>query len=838
MRQIGQWLFRLLYSMAWLSFRPINAYIRYRAAPAPLVGEMALDPARPVVYVLATRDWTDLFVLERICRDMGLPSPSRTGRHVPDIDRTGVLYMPVLLEERRKASSLSTLIETAAGMPEFDAQVIPVSIFWGRDPGSETSWFRLLFSDSVQAGRLRKLLIMFANGRNVLANFGRPIAFREYFDAAPTPALGQRKLTRALHFHFLRARTAALGPSLLPRRVVIDDLLQRPGVLSAIDDATRNGKLTRSAAMTRARRYANEIAADYSTITLRILDKVLGGIVFKRVFRAIETQGLSRVRDWAQDHEIIYMPCHRSHADYLLVSYTLYHAGLVPPHIAAGVNLNFWPAGAILRRAGAFYMRRSFSGDRIYSSVFRAYVDALIRRGYPIEFFPEGGRSRTGRLLPPKTGLLSMVVEASLRQRARKVAVVPVYIGYDRVWEVGSYAKELRGATKRKESAEGLLKAGTILSRQYGKAYINFGEPFRLQDAADAALPGWREIMTPDGSEKPVGFNKFVQQLGLENARRINAGAVANANGLAAVALLAAPQRAVSRDEFIEQIGHLIWLIKGVPVGPDQLVPETSPTAVLEWAVPIAGIAQVKHRWGDIYGVTGKAAVAMTYNRNNIQHLLAMPGLIANLFRTRGAMPEDSVLSSVQALYPFLRNEFFLPWPVDGIDAITRQTIAVLVQLGLLSRDPEDATWLVRPSVAQPAFSTLSMLGRVMGETLERYCITTLLLATEAKRELPVSRAAIEEHSRLLAERMALLTGRDAPEFFDSTLFRGYLTTLISVGLLTSEGDEGLRISPDIHATAERALEFLSDDARQTLAQLLSRRRPETAGSAASAETV
>lgn len=91
MRQIGQWLFRLLYSMAWLSFRPINAYIRYRAAPAPLVGEMALDPARPVVYVLATRDWTDLFVLERICRDMGLPSPSRTGRHVPDIDRKSVV---------------------------------------------------------------------------------------------------------------------------------------------------------------------------------------------------------------------------------------------------------------------------------------------------------------------------------------------------------------------------------------------------------------------------------------------------------------------------------------------------------------------------------------------------------------------------------------------------------------------------------------------------------------------------------------------------------------------------------------------------------------------------
>jgi glycerol-3-phosphate O-acyltransferase len=776
---------------------------------------------KPVCYVLRQYSWTDRFLLERVFKAHKLPPLRATPGKLPDSERAACLYLPVLNGERGGSRGHQTMAALVAQAAEGDypLQIVPVSVFWGRNPGSETSFFKLLLGDGVGGGAFRKLMVIIAQRRNVLIHVAQPLSFNTFVTRKQDPEAAAAVMARLLSFYFSRRATASLGPQLLSRQQIVNVVLRRQNVRDVIAQTLESSDEKEVVLRKKARKMAEEITANYDDRVIRALELLLKG-VFSKIFGGLNIHHVARLRETANSRQLIYMPSHRSHFDYLLISYTLYTQGLVAPHIAAGVNLNFWPVGGLLRRAGAFYIRRSFTGQPLYTAVFKSYLDVILSRGYPVEFFPEGGRSRTGRLLPPKKGMLKMTVESFLQQPGRSVAMVPIYICYDKLVESASYVKELGGAAKQSESAGGLLKARKIFKSSYGSPHVAFGDPLSLDECFSLIEPNWRKLAQQGERSFVPAVIDYIAQ---ENMERINAAAVVNPIGLVSMILLSSPQRAMAEDELLVQIDYFVALLKRRPYSPDVTLPKGSATDIFEQAARTAGLSRIDHPWGPIITATGKEAVMLTYYRNSVMHVLALPSLIARFFRHVKRVNEAELIEGCVLLYPFVKQELFLRVPLaDCAQAVTEQ-IENLLALKLLHRDPDDSTMLCRADVGTEAYAVMTGLGRILRETFERYTITSLLLVQDISQTAAL-RKDVEQRTIEMAQRLAILSGREAPEYFDKNLFRVYMDTLIQQGLLDIESrDEGefLRVNKRLEALSRRWVALLGPDVQQSMQQLI-----------------
>lgn len=300
-------------------------------------------------------------------------------------------------------------------------KIVPVSLFWGHQPDQEKSWVKLILSDNWSAtSRIKKFLALLFHPNHILVQFGQPVILADYVADAERERQ-VRRLMRILRVHFTHQKQAILGPDLSHRRTLINSIMESESVRTAIAREANTGKTAIVAIEKKALAYANEIVSDQSYRVIRFFHVLLSWL-WNKLYDGIEVHHIEQVKTLAQAHEIVYIPCHRSHIDYLLLSYVLYHNGLTPPHIAAGRNLNLPIAGSLLRRAGAFFMRRSFQGDSLYKAVFDEYLHLMFVRGYSVEYFIEGGRSRTGRTLVPRTGMLSMTMKSFQRDSSRPMA--------------------------------------------------------------------------------------------------------------------------------------------------------------------------------------------------------------------------------------------------------------------------------------------------------------------------------------------------------------------------------------------------------------------------------
>ena len=543
---------------------------------------------RPVCYVLEDYGLSNALILDRACREAGLPSPLRPlpgdplGRkraYVALSRRSAgsALSLPTGKAQPAKthSESLARLIEAHRTDPALDVQLVPVSIFVGRAPDKNSGWFSVLFSENwTLVGRFRRLLAILLNGRDTLVQFAQPIALRGVIAEGLPPERTVRKLSRVLRTHFHRIREAVIGPDLSTRRLLVDKVLASEPVKEAIADQARRdaggGRSSKGSAKDiedawkKAHAFAYEIAADYSHPVVRSASFLLT-TVWNRIFRGVLVHHLDSLKSIAPGHEVIYVPSHRSHMDYLLLSYLLYNTGVVPPHIVAGVNLNLPVIGSLLRKGGAFFIRRSIRGSALYSAVLSEYVAQLVAGGYSIEYFIEGGRSRTGRLLQPKGGMISMTVRAFLRQPTRPVLFQPVYIGYEKLMEGNSYLDELTGKPKEKESIWALLWGiPKVLRQNYGQVVVNYGEPFALNDMLAQHAPAWTgEVVSED--EKPAWLADTVDAIAQKIQVNINRAADVNPINLLALALLSTPKHAMGEADLLAQIALSKKLLTEVP---------------------------------------------------------------------------------------------------------------------------------------------------------------------------------------------------------------------------------------------------------------------------------
>lgn len=806
----------------WLLFlRPFMFAIKSKANPNDPTSALNIGKAL-TVYVLTGKSYIDYLVLYYFCRKRGLPTPSLFDKKSGDNKgHARCIFLERNIDEQSESCRQLRALLDEVKENDKHTQLVPVSIFWGKNPGREDSSIaRLLFNEEGEVGSIRKFFIILFHGRNSEVYFSKPLDLRaEELNPSMDKNRHARKLARLFRMYDRRLRITVLGKKLYNREQVISRIANGKAVRQEIErEAKQSSGGSIKSLEIKARRYARELAADQTYSMIRLFEIVLGRL-WNKIFDGVEIINIDNVTRFAkQNYEIVYVPTHRSHLDYLLTSYTIHKSGLPAPHIAAGINLNFWPMGWFLRRAGAFFIRRSFRGNRLYSSVVNEYMHFLLKQGYPITYFPEGGRSRTGRLLSMRTGMLSMTLQSFLRDHSKPVVLVPVSISYDRVMEVRSYLNELSGKRKRKESMFQLFQARKLLKAYYGKAYVSFGEPLILENELNHIKPGWVDLVADD--ERPDWLPSVVHKLADELAKRMNQTVVLSPVSLVGLGLLSSPHKALPADELKSFISMLLNLHQQLPYHLNVKSASESCEDILEKANKLDVYSHFRLAGDDVLHLSEIDSILISYYRNNVVHVFAIPSLIARFFRYQAEVSLDDIINGCAEIYPIIKEEYTLSWDEDCIGDIARSYVDAMIQLGLIVE--KGSGLYQRPERSFDQFENLSLLGNLLGLAFERYTLTVSLLSKYSSTGY-VNENSLHEQCRQIARRMAILNGVNNPEFVEKSFYENQIKILKKKGLIKPADEGRLEIDGRLAALASSSQKLLSPDARYTIERIFSK---------------
>ena len=598
-----------------------------------------------------------------------------TRSHPPDRAPGGVrvLSLPPSRRPRpRRKEPLDPSLEALLSANE-DALFTPVRVAWlapmldgervvrGRD--------LLLFGDPRDPGRLKQRVIKERHPdrcRIVVAQPARSSELRARWNeagqhgggtVAGLPEFVARQAILALE----RAERRIRGARYKVPKLINAEILDRPDFRGRLTQLAREAGLSDSKVLKEATANLQEIAATHSTYVIDLAARLIRKVYSQGYAEDIEysQDELRHVASLSQRHPVVFLPTHKSNLDHLALQYMLYENGLPPNHTAGGINMNFFPLGPIIRRSGVFFIRRSFRDQPIYKLVLRHYIDYLIEKRFALEWYIEGGRSRSGKLLPPKFGLLAYVVDAWRRGKSEDVMLIPVSIAYDQIQEVGGYSDEQQGAAKQKENLGWLVGVIRALRKRYGQIHVRFGEPVSIADQLGAP----HEIQNDDPDEQDIDL----QKLAFEVSVRINRVTPITPTSLLTLALLGTGETALTVPQAQRGLANLMQSVR------ERKLPTTAQFSQLETQEGIARTLDALVENGvvsrfdggpeQVYRIGPDQQLEAAYYRNTVIHFF-VNAAIAELATIKASeAPAEKALpvfwDEAMGLRDLLKFEFF-----------------------------------------------------------------------------------------------------------------------------------------------------------------------------------
>lgn len=688
-----------------------------------------------VLYVLKRPSYLEMALVRRLCTEHKLPIPSdffsakdlARGVEIRSAvvsmhTRTGHEWTLKRSQRYRKVfgAALKRMVREEPGPGRI---LIPISFFAGLGPNPWPRPLRLPIDFSfLPLADLHLLLVFLVHRRRLMCDLG-PALF-------PSTGDSGSDIVRHISLEMFRMEKRARGAKAKDPTTVEGIVLSGERFEHTLQELAQATGETRARLYQKARKIFSEIAATMKGKTIRMFSWVLRAVI-GLVFSRVETVHIERLRESVSRQPTVLLPSHRSHFDYLLMSYILFFAKLPLPYIAAGVNLNFWPVGRLFRTAGGFFIRRRTAGDILYKVVLQNYLTYLIKNGELIQFFIEGGRSRSGGMRVPRLGLLKYLVQAWDDGGRKDLSLVPVAITYERVAEEESIARELAGGKKRKEDFLAFLRLRKVLRKRFGSVRVVFGEPFSLR--------AFRDVSQGAMSAQGTDVSRLTEDLGFAVSRSIMDCTALTGTALVAAAALSFPEYSFSEEKLKARMCALLQVFalkRGMSdafggklqEALDNSAPSEAVERVIRYVVSFGYLRRTKTDTDVFIEIPPAERLKLDYYKNGVLHFFVVPGFVAQAL----SLSDRPIAQVLFELHRMFHSIFLLPkWEIwcAEVERFLRQA----AKEEWLEADPDlrlDAVrYEARPLVSATEkgailFSSLGALFRPLFEVLYAAMVT------------------------------------------------------------------------------------------------------------------